>query len=114
MQIVYPKYKTMLQNYVAYVVHIKPETWDKQPRKQEEQETRNLQMKLIKSIEPTIKMITLEDSGFILCNLLQTGYIQKLQVPGALMGPLALQLVKLLASNTPSAGLWLEPRILEL
>ena len=71
-------------------------------------------MKLIKSIGPKIKMITLEDSGFILCNLLQTGHIQKLQVPGALMGPLALQLVKLLASNTPSAGLWLEPRILEL
>lgn len=32
----------------------------------------------------------------------------------ALMGPLALQLVKLLASNTLSAGLWLEPRFLEL
>ena len=52
MQIVYPKYKKILQNYVAYVVHIKPETrkWDKQPRDQEEQENRNLQMKLVKSI----------------------------------------------------------------
>lgn len=40
MQIVYPKYKKILQNYVAYVVHIKPEIQDeiKQPRKQEEQE----------------------------------------------------------------------------
>lgn len=44
MEIAYPKYEKMLQNYVAYVINIKPETEKEEINNQERMESKKTEI----------------------------------------------------------------------